>query len=87
VTNTNIQSLYQGQEQFLQKIADIKPLGFGIILCGETALARIYLHHRVSYDLDFFIDGQFDPDGLAIELGRCGINLEEIQIERVGVDL
>jgi hypothetical protein len=84
VTNTNIQSLYQGQEQFLQKMADIKPLGFGIILCGGTALARIYLHHRVSYDLDFFIDGQFDPDGLAIELGRRGINLEDIQIESGG---
>lgn len=79
-----IEALYQAQEQFLQKIANIQLLGHRIILCGGTALARVYLHHRVSYDLDFFVDGQFDPERLSVQLGKLGIILENMQIEDGG---
>lgn len=77
-------ALYHAQEQFLQKIVNIQLLGHHIILCGGTALARGYLHHRVSYDLDFFVDGQFDPERLSVQLGKLGINLEDVQIEDGG---
>ena len=79
--STNVQPLYQAQEAFIKTMAGIKPLGFDCMLCGGTALARIYLHHRVSYDLDFFVDGQFDPDRLAVALGKLGIKLESVQME------
>ncbi len=81
MVETATQRLYQAQEQFLLKMGNIKPLGFKLILCGGTALARAYLHHRVSYDLDFFVDGQFNPERLAVQLGQLGINLEDIQLE------
>lgn len=79
--NAPTQSLYQAQDQCLKRLKGIKPLGFSMILCGGTALARAYLHHRVSYDLDFFIDGTFDPDRLAFELGKSGLVLQNIQTE------
>jgi len=50
------QPLYLAQEIFITSLGDIKPLGFDLMLCGGTALARGYLHHRISYDLDFFVD-------------------------------
>ena len=81
MVDTATQPLYQAQEQFLLKMGNIKPLGFKLMLCGGTALARVYLHHRVSYDLDFFVDGQFDPERLAVQLGQLGNNLEDIQLE------
>lgn len=77
-------SLYQAQEQFLVKVGDNKLPSNHTILCGGTALARVYLHHRVSYDLDFFVDGQFDPERLSIQLGKLGIRLEDVQIESGG---
>ena len=84
MVDTATQPLYQAQEQFLLKMGNIKPLGFKLMLCGGTALARVYLHHRVSYDLDFFVDGQFDPERLAVQLGQLGINLEDIQLKMGG---
>lgn len=79
--NLSAQSLYRAQDQCLKRLKGIKPFGFSMILCGGTALARAYLHHRVSYDLDFFIDGTFDPDRLAFELGKSGLVLQNIQTE------
>lgn len=78
------QALYQAQEQFLLKMQDCQFRNHHIILCGGTALARVYLQHRVSYDLDFFVDGRFDPEQLSIQFGKCGIRLEDVQIENAG---
>lgn len=82
--NNQPQLLYHAQEMFITNMGDIKPLGFDLMLCGGTALARAYLHHRISYDLDFFVDGQFDPDRLAVALGKLGIKLDGVQIESGG---
>lgn len=82
--NNQPQSLYLAQEMFISNMGDIKPLGFDLMLCGGTALARAYLHHRISYDLDFFVDGQFGPDRLAVALGKLGIKLDNVQIESGG---
>lgn len=84
MNNANNQSLYKAQEKFLGMIGNVKTLGLDIVLCGGTALARTYLHHRISYDLDFFVDGKFNPERLAIDLGKRGIQLKDIQIESDG---
>jgi hypothetical protein len=78
------EALYQAQEQFLMHLDSMKLPGHHMMLCGGTALARIYLHHRVSYDLDFFVDGQFDPERLSVQLGKLGIRLEDVHIENSG---
>jgi predicted nucleotidyltransferase component of viral defense system len=79
--NEPTKSLYLSQDKCLRILKDFKPFGLDIILCGGTALARAYLQHRVSYDLDFFIDGTFDPERLAFELGKSGLLLEDTQTE------
>ncbi len=84
MSRNTTQSLYQAQEQFLNSVSGNRLPGNHIILCGGTALARVYLHHRVSYDLDFFMDGQFDPERLSVQLGQLGISLEDVQIEDGG---
>ena len=81
MNNFDNKALYSAQEKFLEMIGNSESLGFNIVLCGGTALARAYLHHRISYDLDFFVDGKFDPERLAFLLGRRGIQLSDIQIE------
>ncbi|MCK5405756.1 MAG: nucleotidyl transferase AbiEii/AbiGii toxin family protein [Desulfobulbaceae bacterium] len=55
-----------------------------IILGGGTALARFYLHHRVSYDLDFFLSSAFDPVVLAKRLGEIGLPVDVRGVESKG---
>ena len=53
----------------------------GILLGGGTALARFYLHHRVSYDLDFFLAVPFDPMVLSRRLQQAGLTFEITGLE------
>jgi len=54
----------------------------GVLLCGDTALARCYLQHRVSYDLDFFMNSRFDPQVLLKQLNEvAGIQVEDVVID------
>lgn len=75
--------LYDAQLSILQAMSAF-PFDKSIVLCGGTALARAYLHHRVSYDLDFFIDSAFQPHRLERALMRHGIHLIDVQIENGG---
>lgn len=79
--------LYKAQDAILGRIfSNLAQVGIpNCILAGGTALARYYLHHRVSYDLDFFVGGVFSPEKLSIALGRIGINLSDVQFESGGV--
>jgi hypothetical protein len=83
---TQYMILYKAQDVMLGKVfSNLVQLGIqDCILGGGTALARYYLNHRVSYDLDFFVAGDFSPEKLSIELGRIGINLQDIEIESGG---
>lgn len=45
-------------------------------LCGGTALARFWLDHRLSYDLDFFLPEGFRARDLAVALSAAGIAFE-----------
>lgn len=73
-------SLYKAQDAILDKVfSNLVQIGIpNCILAGGTALARYYLHHRVSYDLDFFVGGNLSPEKLSIALGRIGINLSDV---------
>jgi len=53
-----------------------------IMLCGGTALAKCYLHHRLSYDLDFFIRDRFDPVLLLRQLNEeSGIPIVDAEVD------
>lgn len=80
------QSLYKAQNLLLDKVfSNTSKLGIhNIILGGGTALARFYLNHRVSYDLDFFVGGGFSPEKLSIALGQIGVTLSDVHIEDGG---
>lgn len=54
--SSNVMELYTAQEKtYLLIQKSLGELFKDIKLCGGTPLARCYLNHRVSYDLDFFL--------------------------------
>src|SRR3990170_8050843 len=75
--------LYKQQDKILEKIFDneknIFP-GARVILVGGTALARCYLQHRASYDLDFFVNARFDPSVIQSRLSNAGAPLRMVEI-------
>ena len=79
--------LYAAQDHILQLVFDAKEklfAGQDVILAGGTALARFFLEHRVSYDLDFFVDGQFHPERLQNQLERIGVHLSDTSMVHPG---
>ncbi|PPC84855.1 MAG: hypothetical protein CTY35_00610 [Methylotenera sp.] len=78
-------SLLNAQDEFLARlnghISQLNHITGNVILCGGTALAREFLHHRVSYDLDFFTEKRFDPERLLTFLGQNGFKLRDAQLE------
>ncbi len=54
--------------------------GARVILVGGTALARCYLQHRASYDLDFFVNAKFDPLVTQRRLAGVGVGLKTVEI-------
>ncbi len=54
--------------------------GARVILAGGTALARCYLQHRPSYDLDFFVNARFDPFVIQRRLSGVGVVLNMVKI-------
>lgn len=79
-------SLYKAQDALLETIFSHLPeLEIAdTILAEGTALARYYLNHRVSYDLDFFVGHAFSPERLATKLGSIGIHLSDIDAQSDG---
>ncbi len=71
--------LYEIQETVAKRVFESLD---GVLLCGGTALARCYLQHRVSYDLDFFMNSRFDPQALLKQLNEAaGIQVEDVVID------
>lgn len=70
--------LYRRQDSVLSAIFDKEKYLFQdafVILVGGTALARCYLEHRASYDLDLFVSRRFDPLLLKRRLKEAGVLL------------
>jgi hypothetical protein len=75
--------LCERQDRVLKKIfdneGDIFP-GARVILAGGTALARCYLQHRASYDLDFFVNVRFDPLVVQRRLSGAGVPVQRVEV-------
>ena len=77
-----IKQLYKQQDKILKRIFDNEKNIFPdarVILAGGTALARCYLQHRVSYDLDFFVNVRFDPFMIQHRLTDARVQLQSIE--------
>lgn len=73
--------LYPLQEDAILQLQGINDPQFeSAKLCGGTALARCYLNHRISYDLDFFLPGGFNPTKFLQSINSNGIKYEVKEI-------
>ena len=57
--------LTENQKKILTLIADDTLISSRFYLSGGTPLAEYYLQHRLSEDLDFFAEEEFDPQGIS----------------------
>ena len=62
--------LSQNQKDILAIISKDKLICDSFYLTGGTALAEFYLQHRLSEDLDFFSENEFEPQGISIFLEK-----------------
>jgi hypothetical protein len=52
----------------------------GMKLCGGTALSRFHLHHRLSFDLDFFHPPGFDAQAALAQVNASGVRIANLRI-------
>ena len=71
--------LTPAQAILLGEISQYLPLTKRFYLTGGTALAAFYLHHRISEDLDFFSEEEFDTTYITIFLRK---NKEKIGFQK-----
>ena len=71
--------IYKAQDEILTKVMNCEDPPFPqMILAGGTALARCYLNHRISRDLDFFLPGNFDPISVERKFATLAIPLTDV---------
>lgn len=68
------------QKILLGEISQYPPLTNRFYLTGGTALATFYLHHRISEDLDFFSEEEFDTTHITLFLKK---NKEKIDFQKI----
>ena len=54
------------QKKILELIANDQTIAGSFYLSGGTALAEYYLSHRLSEDLDFFSEEEFEPNVISV---------------------
>lgn len=76
--------LAPNQKILLGEISRYPPLTNRFYLTGGTALAEFYLHHRISEDLDFFSEEEFDTTYITVFLkkNKDKIGFQEMDIQR-----
>lgn len=62
--------LSENQKRLLEFLSQEKSICDHFYLTGGTALAEFYLHHRLSEDLDFFCEQEFDPQSISVVLKK-----------------
>ncbi len=62
--------LSNNQKKLLELVSQEKSICERFYLTGGTALAEFYLHHRLSEDLDFFSEQEFDPQSISVILKK-----------------
>lgn len=58
--------LSKNQKNLLDLLSKEKTICANFYLTGGTVLAEFYLHHRLSEDLDFFSEQEFDPQSISV---------------------
>lgn len=58
------------QQRLLKLLSEDALICRTFYLSGGTALAEFYLHHRLSEDLDFFSEEEFEPEGISAVLKK-----------------
>ena len=72
--------LSKSQKDILAIISRDKTICSNFYLTGGTALAEFYLHHRLSEDLDFFSENEFEPQNVSVFLEKIK---KEAKIKKV----
>ena len=72
--------LSKNQKDILTIISKDKSICDNFYLTGGTALAEFYLHHRLSEDLDFFSENEFEPQNISVFLEKIK---KEAKIKKV----
>lgn len=72
--------LSKNQKDILEIISKDKTLCDNFYLTGGTALAEFYLQHRLSEDLDFFSENEFDSQAISVFFEKIK---KEAKIKRV----
>jgi len=62
--------LSKNQKNILELLGNDKDITDNFYLGGGTALAEFYLHHRLSEDLDFFSENEFEPQSISVVLRK-----------------
>ena len=75
--------LTPAQKVLLGEISKFTPLTSRFYLTGGTALAEFYFHHRLSEDLDFFSEEEFDTTYITIFLSK---NKKRIGFEKFNIE-
>lgn len=66
--------LSHNQKYFLKLLSEEKVVCDHFYLTGGTALAEFYLHHRLSEDLDFFSEQEFEPQNISVILKKIQLS-------------
>jgi len=76
--------LSQNQKIILTIISQDKLICDNFYLTGGTALAEFYLHHRLSEDLDFFSENEFEPQGISVFFNKItkAANIEKVEFQQ-----
>lgn len=76
--------LTTNQTKLLDAVCADKEICRAFYLTGGTALAEFYLHHRLSEDLDFFSENEFDPQAISafFAKNKKKLDFKEIDFQR-----
>lgn len=74
--------LTKNQQIFLYKLKKDSYLPQIFYLAGGTALTEFYLHHRLSEDLDFFSDKEFDERKIDFFINKMRKELKAVAVNR-----
>lgn len=72
--------LSKNQKKILDAVSNDKSICEIFYLTGGTALAEFYLRHRLSEDLDFFSENEFDTKAIAVFFRR---NQKKLGIKKI----
>lgn len=76
--------LSENQKKLLGVLSKEKSIYSHFYLTGGTALAEFYLHHRLSEDLDFFSEQEFDPQSISVvfKKNQAAVGVQKIEYQQ-----